>query len=71
LRTGQSRDVLAPALARAQAQGLLASGADGRWVPTELGHRFLNDLQVMFLPDRGRSPDARAAKPLASPAGIG
>jgi len=71
LRTGQPRDVLAPALARAQAQGLLAPEVDGRWVPTELGRRFLNDLQAMFLPDSGRSPAAKAAKPLASPAAIG
>jgi coproporphyrinogen III oxidase-like Fe-S oxidoreductase len=70
-RTGQSRDVLAPALARAQAQGLLAPDAAGRWVPTELGRRFLNDLQAMFLPDPGGAPEAEAAKPLASPAGIG
>jgi hypothetical protein len=71
LRTGQPRDVLAPALARAQAQGLLAPEVDGRWVPTELGRRFLNDLQAMFLPDSGHSPEAKAAKPLASPAAIG
>jgi len=71
LRTGQRRDVLAPALARAHAQGLLAPEADGRWVPTELGRRFLNDLQAMFLPDSGGAPEAKAAKPLASPAAIG
>jgi hypothetical protein len=35
-------------LAEAEARGLLASRADG-WYPTELGRRFLNDLQGSFL----------------------
>ncbi len=36
-------------LAAAQARGLLEQQGE-RWRPTELGRRFLNDLQAMFLP---------------------
>ena len=35
-------------LAEGEARGLLASRAD-TWRPTELGRRFLNDLQASFL----------------------
>jgi coproporphyrinogen III oxidase-like Fe-S oxidoreductase len=35
-------------LAEAEARGLLVSRGDG-WCPTELGRRFLNDLQLRFL----------------------
>ena len=30
---------------------LLAGGEKGRWKPTALGWRFLDDLQMIFLPD--------------------
>jgi hypothetical protein len=50
---------------------LLARGAGGRWAPTELGQRFLNDLQAMFLPDPGRPASGSGPSGLASAATIG
>jgi len=50
-RTGLPWSAIAPAIERAEARGLLMLGPNGRWVPTELGFRFLNDLQALFLPD--------------------
>jgi putative oxygen-independent coproporphyrinogen III oxidase len=47
-RTGLSLQNLDEKLARAQERGLLESMASG-WRPTELGRRFLNDLQASFL----------------------
>ncbi len=49
-RTGLPQQLIEPALQQAEAKRLLE--ADHRWIrPTELGQRFLNDLQQMFLPD--------------------
>jgi oxygen-independent coproporphyrinogen-3 oxidase len=50
LRTGQPWSAIAGSVAAAVGKGLLAAGPDGRWAPTDLGARFLNDLQAMFLP---------------------
>ncbi len=47
-RTGIDPAVIAPKLAAAQARGLLEQLSDG-WQPTDLGRRFLNDLQASFL----------------------
>jgi putative oxygen-independent coproporphyrinogen III oxidase len=47
-RTGIDPAVIAPKLAAAQARGLLVRLSDG-WQPTDLGRRFLNDLQASFL----------------------
>jgi putative oxygen-independent coproporphyrinogen III oxidase len=47
-RTGLELDTVADRLTKAQKRGLLASRGDG-WCPTELGRRFLNDLQASFL----------------------
>jgi len=47
-RTGLEMASVEGKLAEAEARGLLASRADG-WYPTELGRRFLNDLQGSFL----------------------
>ena len=47
-RTGLEMDSAAPKLALARERGLLESREDG-WRPTELGRRFLNDLQASFL----------------------
>jgi putative oxygen-independent coproporphyrinogen III oxidase len=47
-RTGIDPAVIAPKLAAAKARGLLEQLSDG-WQPTELGRRFLNDLQASFL----------------------
>ncbi len=48
-RTGLDPATLAPALDAAQRRGLLTPTTTG-WRPTELGARFLNDLQASFLP---------------------
>jgi putative oxygen-independent coproporphyrinogen III oxidase len=47
-RTGLALTSLDERLARAQERGLLEPAAAG-WRPTELGRRFLNDLQASFL----------------------
>jgi putative oxygen-independent coproporphyrinogen III oxidase len=47
-RTGVDPGVIAPKLAAAKARGLLEQHSDG-WQPTDLGRRFLNDLQASFL----------------------
>ena len=47
-RTGIDPGVIVPKLAAAKARGLLEQVSDG-WQPTDLGRRFLNDLQASFL----------------------
>ena len=47
-RTGLEMNSVAPRLASACERGLLENREDG-WRPTELGRRFLNDLQASFL----------------------
>jgi oxygen-independent coproporphyrinogen-3 oxidase len=47
--TGQSLLTIMPAIERAQAKGLLERDGE-RLKATELGWRFLNDLQAIFLP---------------------
>jgi oxygen-independent coproporphyrinogen-3 oxidase len=47
-RTGLKLEFLEEKLMWAQGRGLLEPKADG-WRPTELGRRFLNDLQASFL----------------------
>jgi putative oxygen-independent coproporphyrinogen III oxidase len=47
-RTGLDIDSAAVKLAAGEARGLLERRPDG-WRPTELGRRFLNDLQASFL----------------------
>jgi putative oxygen-independent coproporphyrinogen III oxidase len=49
-RTGQPIESLADPMRRALQRGLLERADDGRWRPTDLGMRFLNDLQALFLP---------------------
>ncbi|HEX3847371.1 MAG TPA: radical SAM family heme chaperone HemW [Steroidobacteraceae bacterium] len=49
-RTGLEWDSIEAGIRRAEARGLLTKGEKG-WKPTELGLRFLNDLQASFLPD--------------------
>jgi oxygen-independent coproporphyrinogen-3 oxidase len=48
-RTGFALPLLAPGLAAATVKGLLEDDPS-RLAPTALGRRFLNDLQVLFLP---------------------
>ena len=47
--TGLAAPAIEPILATLAARALVAEIA-GRWTPTELGFRFLNDLQAAFLP---------------------
>jgi putative oxygen-independent coproporphyrinogen III oxidase len=61
-RTGLAIDAIASTLADAQRSNLLAQVAGTRWLPTELGRRFLNDLQSMFLPHA--APRASSLHPL-------
>ncbi len=48
-RTGISPDELATATETARERGLLERSDAGRWRPTGLGRRFLNDLQLEFI----------------------
>ena len=50
-RTGLDTGRLAAAMRPALEQGLVARDAAARWRATNLGRRFLNDLQASFLPD--------------------
>ena len=49
-RTGLSPDAISAPLAKAKSDGLILEVGSGRWQPTALGIRFLNDLQARFLP---------------------
>jgi len=52
--TGRPLSALEPGLRQAQERGLLTT-ASARIRPTELGLRFLNDLQAIFLADAGNA----------------
>lgn len=49
-RTGLAADLLRPRLDDCRKKGLLEEPRSGFWRATELGQRFLNDLQAEFLP---------------------
>ena len=49
-RTGLGSASLVDGLARARKKGLIEEVSGGFWRATELGQRFLNDLQAEFLP---------------------
>lgn len=51
-RTGLEASRAMPGLERGRERGLLECTGDGRWRPTPLGARFLNDAQALFLPPR-------------------
>jgi oxygen-independent coproporphyrinogen-3 oxidase len=54
-RTGLPLESLQPILATARSRGMIEpDGALGTCRPTEFGRRFLNDLQVLFLPKSSR-----------------
>jgi oxygen-independent coproporphyrinogen-3 oxidase len=59
-RTGVAFARVAPAVAEAQRKGLLQTAGVGKWRATELGQRFLNDLQAVFLPERADDRQSRA-----------
>ncbi len=52
-RTGLPWSAVEPTLERAESRGLVRRDLE-RAVPTELGSRFLSDLQAMFLPGKTR-----------------
>ncbi len=58
-RTGLGFATVAGAVAEAERKGLLQGVEAGRWRVTELGQRFLNDLQALFLP-AGQTLDGRS-----------
>ncbi len=51
-RTGLDFEALLERLGECRDKGLLREATDESWQPTELGLRFLNDLQAQFLPTR-------------------
>lgn len=51
-RTGEDWQRVSTTIAQAEARQLLVKESPDLWRPTELGQRFLNDLQAMFLPSR-------------------
>ena len=50
-RTGIAIAGVQPRLEQAFSRGLLSSSEEGRIRPTPLGHRYLNDLLALFLPE--------------------
>jgi oxygen-independent coproporphyrinogen-3 oxidase len=52
-RTGVMQQSVQPGFDLAIERGLLESRAGTDWRPTDLGYRFLNDLQAIFLPLEG------------------
>jgi oxygen-independent coproporphyrinogen-3 oxidase len=48
-RTGLPINTIQGALQTAERRHLLAGSLESGWHPTELGERFLNDLQSLFL----------------------
>jgi len=48
-RTGLTREALRPGFESALQKGLIECDLYDRWFPTDLGWRFLNDLQALFL----------------------
>ena len=51
-RTGITADTIEPTLCDARARGWLEADVE-RFIPTELGRRYLNDVVGLFLPERG------------------
>jgi oxygen-independent coproporphyrinogen-3 oxidase len=70
-RTGLAWTEVESRVASAVSQGLLESPMAGHWVPTALGHRFLNDLHAVFLPNPGRPALSGSSQGLATPSEIG
>jgi putative oxygen-independent coproporphyrinogen III oxidase len=62
-RTGVAFATIADAIAEAQRKRFVQRSGVGQWRVTELGQRFLNDLQALFLPERadGRQSGATPA----------
>jgi putative oxygen-independent coproporphyrinogen III oxidase len=69
--TGRGWETVVPTVTAAARRGLLEESSAGRWVPTGLGRRFLNDLQEMFLPEAAEAPASTDTQALALPVRIG
>jgi putative oxygen-independent coproporphyrinogen III oxidase len=54
-RTGLGEDSIAHQLGVAERSGLIQRASPAGWRPTDLGQRFLNDLQALFLPESASS----------------
>jgi oxygen-independent coproporphyrinogen-3 oxidase len=52
-RTGLPIDTIATQLHHARERKLLTGSVAAGWQPTEMGQRFLNDLQAIFLAEEG------------------
>ena len=70
-RTGLRWTSIEQPLAEARSRGLVACSDGGRWAPTVLGRRFLNDLQAMFLPEADPRDALLRVPGIASGARIG
>ena len=64
-RTGVEFGTIDSALGEAQRKRLLQRAGTGRWRVTELGQRFLNDLQSLFLPEERAGERQSGATPVA------
>ena len=70
-RTGLQWASMEQSLVAAESKGLLVCSGARSWAPTALGQRFLNDLQVLFLPDAGEKDALLRASGIASGARMG
>jgi oxygen-independent coproporphyrinogen-3 oxidase len=70
-RTGLAWSAIEAPLAAAQRRGLIGPAAGGRWAPTALGQRFLNDLQAVFLAEDGAADSHPDGPAIASGARMG
>jgi putative oxygen-independent coproporphyrinogen III oxidase len=61
-RTGLAFGTIARAMVEAQGRRLVQPVGPGRWRVTELGQRFLNDLQALFLPERADAGQLEATQ---------
>jgi putative oxygen-independent coproporphyrinogen III oxidase len=64
-RTGVGFGTIESALGEAQRKRLMQPAGAGRWQVTELGQRFLNDVQSLFLPEVGAGERQSGATPVA------
>ncbi|MGH8177149.1 MAG: radical SAM family heme chaperone HemW [Steroidobacter sp.] len=55
--TGVPIAAVSATIANAERRGLLQRVGSTQWRPTELGQRFLNDLQALFLSEPARQPE--------------
>ena len=53
-QTGLAPDMILPRLQGAESRGMMEQWGNEGWRPTDLGFRFLNDLQAIFLDEAAR-----------------